>query len=268
MQFADMLARSTMVPRDYQGKPGNVLVAMQWGYEIGLAPMQAIQNIAVINGRPSVWGDAALALVLASGLLESIREEQTDEIATCVVKRKGMAEPIARTFSMGEAKQAGLAGKNVWASYPRRMMQMRARAFALRDVFADVLRGVRVAEEERDVLIAQNRTEALPMAPDEPQALPEPSITDEQIELIRKMAEVLSLTGRDIGTEVKRVYRVGFNDLTQAQAEDYLLSLSSRTASLVKDSAHLLKENEGDDDAEDLDVDEFHAEGLEYEAMA
>ena len=62
MQFAETICKSGMVPKDYQGKPANTLVAIQWGYEVGLAPMQALQNISVINGKPTIWGDSALAL--------------------------------------------------------------------------------------------------------------------------------------------------------------------------------------------------------------
>lgn len=173
LRFADVLAKSNIVPKEYQGNPGNVLVAMQWGMEIGLQPLQAMQNIAVINGRPSVWGDAALALVRGSGLLEQITEECDGETAVCTVVRKGES-PTVRSFSMEDAKRAGLAGKQgPWTQYPKRMLQMRARAFALRDVFADVLRGIGIAEEERDrpaerdmgeaqvVRTASSRTEAL-----------------------------------------------------------------------------------------------------------
>ncbi len=150
MQFADILAQSTIVPKDYQKNPGNVLVALQWGAEIGLAPLQAMQNIAVINGRPAIWGDAMLAIVKGSGLLESITEEVDDQMATCTIQRKGES-PTVRTFSMADAKKANLAGKQgPWSQYPKRMMQMRARAWALRDVFPDVLRGVGIAEEVRD----------------------------------------------------------------------------------------------------------------------
>ncbi len=151
MEFAKVLASSTIVPKDYQRNPGNILVALQWGAEIGLAPLQAMQNISVINGRPAVWGDAALALVRGSGLLEYIKEDSTDTEATCIIKRKGEEEAV-RTFSMNDAKKAGLAGKQgPWSTYPKRMMQMRARAWALRDVFTDVLRGVGIAEEVRDI---------------------------------------------------------------------------------------------------------------------
>lgn len=151
MDFANMLSKSNLVPKDYQGNPSNCIIAMQWGMEIGLQPLQAMQSIAVINGRPAIWGDAMLALVRGSGQLEYIHEDPTDDGCTVRLKRKG--EPEAeRTFTKEDAKKAGLAGKQgPWAQYPKRMMQLRARAFALRDVFPDVLRGVFIAEEAQDM---------------------------------------------------------------------------------------------------------------------
>lgn len=150
LQFADILSKSNMVPKDYQGNPANCIIAMQWGMEIGLQPLQAMQNIAVINGRPAIWGDAMLAIVRGSGLLERIAEDPTDAGCTCTVKRKGEPE-VVRTFTLEDAKRAGLAGKpDPWQQHPKRMMQMRARAFALRDVFPDVLRGVHIAEIAQD----------------------------------------------------------------------------------------------------------------------
>lgn len=151
MDMSDRLADSTMVPKDFMGKPGNCLVAIQWGMEIGLKPLQAMQNIAVINGRPSLWGDAVIALARNSAVCEYIIETQTATEATCRVKRRGEPEQV-RTFSMIDAKVAGLAGKQgPWTQYPKRMMQMRARAFAIRDVFPDVLKGLPVAEEVLDL---------------------------------------------------------------------------------------------------------------------
>lgn len=152
MQIADLLAGSDIVPKDYQRKPGNILVAMQWGAEIGLQPLQAMQNIAVINGRPSIWGDAMLALVRGSGLLDFIREELSEDgtKATCTVKRKN-EEPAVSIFTMEDAKKAGLSGKQgPWTQYPKRMLKLRARSYALRDIFPDVLKGMAIAEEEKD----------------------------------------------------------------------------------------------------------------------
>jgi hypothetical protein len=151
MEFAGMMSKSSIVPKDYQGQPGNILVAVQWGAEIGLAPLQAMQSIAVINGRPAVWGDAMLALVRGSGLLEYIREDISEAGATVRIKRRGEVEAV-REYTVEDAKRAGLWGKaGPWQQHPKRMMQMRARAFALRDVFPDVLRGVHVAEEVIDL---------------------------------------------------------------------------------------------------------------------
>jgi hypothetical protein len=151
LRMAEIMSKASIVPKDYQGNPGNILVAIQWGAEIGLPPLQAMQNLAVINGRPALWGDAVIALVRGSGLLESIQEEIFSDVCTCTVKRRG-EPPATRSFSVEDAKRAGLYGKQgPWQQYPKRMLQMRARAWALRDVFPDVLRGVHVAEEAQDM---------------------------------------------------------------------------------------------------------------------
>ena len=152
MELAKLIADSDLAPRDYKGKPANVLIAVQMGADVGLRPMQSVQNIAIINGRPSVWGDAALALVLSSNLLVSIKEwEDGGFVAHCLLQRKG-GEPVERTFGPEDAKTAGLYGKpGPWTNYPKRMRQMRARGFALRDVFADVLMGLSIVEDIIDV---------------------------------------------------------------------------------------------------------------------
>lgn len=150
-RMSEILANSDMVPKDFKGKPENCLIAIQWGAEVGLKAMQALQNIAVINGRPAMWGDAVIALVRASPLCEFIIETEDASSSTCRVKRRGEPEQ-ARTFSDDDAKAAGLLGKSgPWSQYKKRMRQMRARAFALRDVFPDVLRGLPVAEEVMDI---------------------------------------------------------------------------------------------------------------------
>jgi hypothetical protein len=153
MEMAAWIAKSDLAPRDYKDKPQNVLLAMQMGFELGLSPMQAIQNIAVINGRPSIWGDAMLGICQNHRDFESIDENQsTNEKGVCIVKRRGM-EPQTRIFTVQDAQKAGLWGKaGPWQTAPTRMLKLRARAFALRDTFADALRGLQSAEEQRDVV--------------------------------------------------------------------------------------------------------------------
>lgn len=155
IQFSEMLANSNMVPKQYVGKPQDVLVCIQWGMEMGLAPMQALQNIAVINGKPSVYGDAMMALVQASPVCEGVEEtiegeDTANPVAVCVARRKGRA-PVTVRFSVEDAKRAGLWGKQgPWQAYPKRMLQMRARGFALRDAYPDVLKGLITTEEAQD----------------------------------------------------------------------------------------------------------------------
>jgi hypothetical protein len=153
--FSEMLSSSNMVPKAYQGKPQDILVCVQWGMEMGLAPMQALQNIAVINGKPSVYGDAMMALVQASQVCQDVEEYFEGEgtpnpVAVCIASRKGR-KPVTVKFSVEDAKRAGLWGKQgPWTAYPKRMMQMRARGFALRDAFPDVLKGLISVEEAND----------------------------------------------------------------------------------------------------------------------
>jgi len=155
MRFAEIAAGSGMVPSDYVRKPSAILIAVQMGSELGMAPMQSMQNIAVINGRPSVWGDALLALVKASpvcdDVIETLEGEGDQMTAVCIAKRKGKTAVEAR-FSVADANTASLWTKQgPWKQYPRRMLQMRARGFALRDAFPDVLRGLITAEEAADI---------------------------------------------------------------------------------------------------------------------
>lgn len=180
MKFSEMLAKSSMVPRQYQGKAEDILVACQWGREIGLAPMQALQNIAVINGKPSVYGDAAMALVQASPVCENIEEYMEGEgtenlVAVCIAHRKGRS-PVKVTFSVQDAVRANLWNKQgPWTQYPKRMMQMRARGFALRDAFPDVLKGLITAEEAQDYPSDQPAKDITPAKPANPlDALPAP----------------------------------------------------------------------------------------------
>jgi hypothetical protein len=187
-----MLSKSTMVPKAYQKKPEDVLVAVQWGYELGLAPLQALQNIATINGKPSVYGDAAMALVQNSPVCEDVKEYFEGEgtsnpIAVCVAKRKNRTEVISK-YSVEDAKRAGLWNKQgPWTQYPKRMLQMRARGFALRDAFPDVLKGLITVEEAQDY----PDDTAAPQAPQIKHANPLdaiPSVSVSEVEILETPA--------------------------------------------------------------------------------
>lgn len=154
LQMAEMLSKSQMVPRCYQGKPQDTLVAMMMGSELGLNPIQALQNIAVINGKPAIYGDALLALVQNHPAFGG-HEESFDSksmTATCTVWRRGESKQHTQSFSQEDAQKAGLWGKaGPWTQYPKRMLMWRARGYALRDKFADALGGLITVEEAQDI---------------------------------------------------------------------------------------------------------------------
>ena len=146
-------------PKDFLNKPAQILCAIQYGREIGLSPMQALQSIAVINGKPSIYGDGLIALCQSFSECEDIKEEFDAKTmtATCVVRRKGRS-PVVHQWDVAKATKAGLWDKaGPWKQYPERMLQMRARGFALRDAFADRLKGIITAEEARDYPTQEER---------------------------------------------------------------------------------------------------------------
>jgi hypothetical protein len=177
-KLAKLLCKTKLVPPGFES-PDLCLIAILQGMEMGLPPLTALQRMALVEGKLTLWGDGALALVLKSGLCTSITEwmglgdqdefnkessnnsgvkdmtfdplmqKREDEwVAFCEVTRAHWLKPIRRSFSVIEAKRAGLWKKEgPWLDYPKRMLQMRARAFALRDAFADVLGGLYVREE-------------------------------------------------------------------------------------------------------------------------
>ena len=153
MNLAEKLSQAELVPNQYRGKPNNILVAIQWGMELGLTPMRALQSIAIINGKASIYGDELLGLVKSHPAFRGCEEKVKDNVATCTIKRDvaGEMEVTERTFTKDDAIKSKLWGKaGPWQQYPDRMLQMRARGFAIRDAFPDAIKGIITYEELRD----------------------------------------------------------------------------------------------------------------------
>lgn len=250
-EYARLIANSSFAPKDFKGKPGDVLVAMQLGYEIGLQPVQALQNIAVINGKPSLYGDALLAVVMGHPDFENIDEipailsnpvKDTDG-AVCKIKRKGHAL-YERKFTVGDAKRAGLWDKvGPWKQYPERMLQMRARAWACRDKFADALKGIWSREEAQDIpsektvageiidvghLVEEAPKEASPTSP-APSQEPE-RITPETLELLTELlTKVGGLSEEQREWMQKRDFQ-DFDEITEQHGQRFIEAFKKRLA--------------------------------------
>lgn len=218
-RFAQVLSRSGLVPYGMD-TPEKVSVAILTGLEIGVKPMQAVQGIAVINGVPRIWGDLALAVVRGSGQLEKFSEtlvgsppadwpnpkaEERGFKAVCVVKRRGEDE-VVREYSIGDAvvaklwNKSGPKGPTPWVTNPKRMLAMRARAFALRDAFTDVLKGMPIAEE----MVGDEVEDAnFRPAPDRGPPPPPPALEPEEATIISETAAEASppKAAQDAGSE-------------------------------------------------------------------
>jgi hypothetical protein len=210
MELATMFSKSSLVPFAYKGKPEDTLVAMMMGTELGLNPIQSLQNIAVINGRPAIYGDAMMALVQNHPAFGSIKEtfDKKTMTAKCVVRRKS-GPAHTQTYSEEDARIAGLwdgrekiysqkfkkdiDNPSPWHCHPKRMLAMRARGFALRNQFADALLGLITAEEAQDYPVDTNTGEIVQQA----EVVEElPIYTDEDFQANKEKWEEVIIAGK------------------------------------------------------------------------
>jgi hypothetical protein len=153
-RYAQMVVSSGLAPKSFS-RPEQVLIAVQMGAEIGLTPMQSLANIAVINGRAALWGDALIALVRRSSLCKSLgqpRYEGQGESRVCIVKAvRSNGDTAEGRFGYADAKRAGLLTRDTYKSYADRMYWRRAVGHVVHELFPDLLMGLAVAEDIQDV---------------------------------------------------------------------------------------------------------------------
>lgn len=169
LKFAEIIAKTDLIPDSLKAKKSlenikfDILIRLEMGAEVGLKPLQAIQNITVIGGHPVIWGDAALALVKIHRDYEYSHEYFEDNFKTAVCKIKRRNEPeLSYKFTLDEANKAGLLNdekRPIWKKYTKRMLQMRARSFALRDAFPDALKGMIIGEEVLDYKVKDRKSQ-------------------------------------------------------------------------------------------------------------
>jgi hypothetical protein len=165
-RVADAIIAAGMVPASFEDQDARVtkskvMVAILKGLEVGFGPITAMSTICIIQNKPSIYGDGAVALCDRSGAIEWVKqrfegtEGGDDWVAFYEIKRRGHEQPYVGKFSVKEAKRARLWAnprRQVWCDYPQRMLMARARAYALREGFADFLMGLSIAEEIQDVM--------------------------------------------------------------------------------------------------------------------
>ena len=153
MEYSRALAASSLLPKQYQKQPANVLVALEYGAALGLSPMAAIQGVHVVEGKPTASAQLIGALVRNAG--HRLRVTGNDKTATATIVRRDDPEfEFTATWTIDRAKAAGLTGKGVWKQYPAAMLKARAITEVARDACPDVLAGVAYTEEELEPIQA------------------------------------------------------------------------------------------------------------------
>lgn len=168
-RLAKFYVVSGLLPERYK-TPESVMTAMQFALELGLKPLSALRQIAVVKGTPCMFGDLPLSLVRASNLSEYFFEYYLDQngkrisvangnatatvfAAVTVSKRKGEAEESESIFTLDDARTAGLLNSPTWKSYPKRMLRYRARSALLKDLYPDALNGIAIGEYDHNTII-------------------------------------------------------------------------------------------------------------------
>jgi len=255
-KYAMIIANSGICPQALKGRPNDVLVILQLGYELKLKPMQALRSLGCINGVPFAWGDGQLALVKNHPDFIDIKEwmggTEANPIAYCTITRRNQ-EPQTREFSKNDAILAGLWNKPVWKQYPKRMLQHRARSFACRDVFPDALFGLMSEDEavhinsveraepikakgkgmaglEESLGLSENIIDVELVEDNQQQAEPEIILTKEKdipqevltgIDELKALISRYSVSGTSIKTYLKRCGVKCINDLNAEQIDKW-----------------------------------------------
>lgn len=149
MKFSEVVCKSGLCPAGLNTAE-KVFVAVQWGKELGLSPMVAVNNVAVINGKPSLSTDAMHAIAKSNPAYNGCEwVELTDKAAECIlhVRHNGYTEDVRSRYTIEDAEKADLLKKDNWKKYPMRMLKHRCLSYALRDAFPELLSGIYTTEE-------------------------------------------------------------------------------------------------------------------------
>lgn len=148
LAYAQQLAAANLLPANYRGKPGNVLLAVEYGEMLGTHPLTAIQQVHVIDGKLSMSAELMRALTKRAGHRFRVLES-TAECAKVSISRADDPEFSAEfAFTIEDATRAKVNEKDVWKKYPAAMLLARATSMAVRAVCPEVLMGISYVPEE------------------------------------------------------------------------------------------------------------------------
>jgi hypothetical protein len=156
---AQKIANTPFVPTAFRGKPEAVFAAILYGDELGLGPMQSLNSIHVIEGKPSMAPELMRALVARAGHRLDVKLASNDKVVLWG-KRADNGSEATVEWSMKDAQQAGLAGRGAWKTYPRAMLLARATSEICRQIFSDCIMGLSYTPEEASSIAGVEWTDA------------------------------------------------------------------------------------------------------------
>ena len=270
LNVSNTISKTELVPDALKGRPEAILAVMLAGSVLGIGPMQALQSINIIKGKPALSAELMRALVLSAG--HQIIVEANDLEATATCKRQGWEDWKTVSFSLDDAKRAGLTSNPVWSKYPRAMVSARVTSEACRLYFPDIISGLSYTPEEiesidlPDTSAHPSNGNAAPRAA-ALRVVPDPAPADEvyDAEVVEAPIERRGpkpITEKQMGLIKKLLVDLGFND---AKARgDYIKALAGREvanlsqltsfeASKVIDALKLVEEGSAQEVVADFD---------------
>lgn len=204
--------------------PEQAVAIMLKGRELGIPPMYALSNIAVIQGKPTANAELMLALIYRDHGDNAIWFEHTDaEYCTIEYRRKNWPDSQAYTFRLQDAKTAGLTGNQTWQKYPQAMLRARCISAVARMAFADTIGGlytpeelgarVRVADDGEIVVIEASEVEQAP-----PAAEYVPPVADDRQARYNLLSDLRSQV-RHLGGTVREVTTRQIKAMSDAQLQ-------------------------------------------------
>lgn len=147
MDYAKAMAASDLLPRQYQGKPANLLWAISYGQTLGVAPLTAVQSIHVINGKPTASADLIAGLVRRAG--HKLRVNGDDRRAVAQIIRADDPDfTFEVVWTIERAHAAKLTSKDTWKNFPAAMLKARAITEVARAACSEILQGTIYTPEE------------------------------------------------------------------------------------------------------------------------
>lgn len=139
-QCVTLAGAQDAIPRSYRGSPAKILLAAMAGARHGWNPVEAMLNIDIVEGKPRYTAEVLNALIRAAGHRVTI--DQAEGTCTVTITRADTGEQHSATWTDQDAARAGLAGKDNWRKYGRRMLMWRALYDAATWIAPDVTRGL------------------------------------------------------------------------------------------------------------------------------